>query len=247
MTNMDKIKTLPLLFITLGVFLSTTSASPFVEAELRPVLTAPPSQPVALKPRIVNGKNAAKNQFPFQGLLTSRTPNGMALCGCTLISNLWVLTAAHCVEEVSILRVALGGIQTQANDAGRVKLITTARNVIVHPGYEPPSPTHDIALIRLPRPVQPTEFIQYARLPKADEGTFVGRNVTASGYGLQSSSASYVASQLQYTQLHVISNEECSEVYGTEVIKDSIICAQGKTTQSVCSGDSGKSIQSIYI
>jgi len=43
--------------------------------------------------RITNGNTAASGQFPWQVALVI---NGASFCGGSLISNRWVLTAAHC-------------------------------------------------------------------------------------------------------------------------------------------------------
>jgi secreted trypsin-like serine protease len=43
--------------------------------------------------RITNGNTAARGQFPWQAALVI---DGAYFCGGSLISSLWVLTAAHC-------------------------------------------------------------------------------------------------------------------------------------------------------
>jgi len=43
--------------------------------------------------RITNGLTATGAQFPWQVALTI---DGAGFCGGSLISSLWVLTAAHC-------------------------------------------------------------------------------------------------------------------------------------------------------
>jgi secreted trypsin-like serine protease len=43
--------------------------------------------------RITNGLSAHRGQFPWQVALII---NGGTFCGGSLISSLWVLTAAHC-------------------------------------------------------------------------------------------------------------------------------------------------------
>ena len=43
--------------------------------------------------RVTNGQDAYRGQFPWQAALSI---DGRSFCGGSLISNQWVLTAAHC-------------------------------------------------------------------------------------------------------------------------------------------------------
>lgn len=50
--------------------------------------------------RISGGDLAALNQFPYQVGLSIEEPNEMfCWCGASLISEWYLLTAAHCVEK----------------------------------------------------------------------------------------------------------------------------------------------------
>jgi len=47
-------------------------------------------------PKILNGFPAVEGQFPFQCAILI---DGGTFCGCSLLSENWVLTAAHCVFQ----------------------------------------------------------------------------------------------------------------------------------------------------
>jgi len=47
--------------------------------------------------RIVGGTEAPINSWPWQAML--RRKDGTQFCGGTLIDPLWIVTAAHCIED----------------------------------------------------------------------------------------------------------------------------------------------------
>jgi secreted trypsin-like serine protease len=49
--------------------------------------------------RIIGGSSARAGQFPFAAAIYKTTEHGRYFCGGALISNEWILTAGHCVEE----------------------------------------------------------------------------------------------------------------------------------------------------
>lgn len=186
--------------------------------------------------RIVNGQDASAGQFPFQVLLRITSLWGLSLCGGTLISDQWVLTAAHCAQNAIEIQVTMGRLQSNGGTGG---LQVTSREFIVHENYESFSIRNDVAVIKLPAKVNLTAQIQPVQLPSGEQlqSDFVNRTVIASGWGLQMNGGG-VASTLQFASLNVISNQECKMTYAT-VIQPTTLCAVGPQQQSTCNGDSG--------
>ena len=58
--------------------------------------------------RIIGGESTEVNEYPWQALITMLTPLGTKICGGSLISDIWVLTAAHCLEPDLNIDVDLG-------------------------------------------------------------------------------------------------------------------------------------------
>jgi secreted trypsin-like serine protease len=56
----------------------------------------PFNKPLESVSRIIGGKEANAHSWPWQVMVT----DGMIMCGAALISNEWLLTAAHCTEKL---------------------------------------------------------------------------------------------------------------------------------------------------
>lgn len=189
------------------------------------------------KVRIVNGTTSAQGQFPYQVMIIAIISNGQTLCGGTLISNQWVLTAGHCINGGYGFELHLGAQKFyDPTEPGRE--IYYSFEYILHERYIASIAANDIGLIKLPTKVNFTSRIQPAALPSSQD-LLVGRTVVASGWGLQSMSAGHPATELQYAELQVLSNEECIRSYNSVLIRPSVICAKGAHLESICSGDSG--------
>ncbi|CAH2248029.1 jg12739 [Pararge aegeria aegeria] len=190
---------------------------------------------------IVSGYTTDIAEVPYQvGLVISLLFLLTSVCGGSLISETRVLTAAHCYSD-GVLKARAFTVVLGSNKLffGGQRIETT--DVSVHPGWNALKIENDLAILRIPV-VTFTNLIQPIALPKLDElsYTFTGWIALASGYGLTSENASITRSQrLSSVKLTVISNAECAETFGSDMVRSNNLCTSGAKGQSTCRGDSG--------
>lgn len=111
--------------------------------------------------RIIGGQVSRKDAWPwFALLMVQRRRSGrfLAECGATLISDSFILTAAHCVLEQgkrtireTRLQVRLGEFDMSKVGDGELDIGVT--RVFAHPEFNPKTFKNDIALVKLNRKV----------------------------------------------------------------------------------------------
>lgn len=175
--------------------------------------------------RIVNGMNASPNQFPHMVRLII---NGNIICSASLISDLWVLTAAHCISSIKSATAYMGSIYVDKFPVQRAVVLAVWLT------------NRDIAVLKLQSPVPISASVKPIALPSGSQATatYTDTLLIASGFGGMSNGQ--LASTLQYTHLKGISVDECRKYYGNGMDFNHL-CATGypNPRQSICGGDSG--------
>ncbi|XP_013168736.1 PREDICTED: venom protease-like [Papilio xuthus] len=198
--------------------------------------------------RIIGGGPAAIDQYPWLVLL--EYARGVTLCGGSLISSRFVLTAAHCLREDNLpIFARLAEYNTTSyptdyveTDGGGVDSITVEivaiERSIRHPNYTRAYHHHDIGLSKLKQAVTFTEFIRTICLPTLDyRKTFtLPLNFTVAGWGSDGSKFSDVK---KHVRIPYVPNDQCRQSYPLNRIVDSQMCAGGRRGEDSCSGDSG--------
>ena len=184
---------------------------------------------------IVGGSNASPGEYPHQ--ISLQTRSGFHYCGGTLISDRWVVTAAHCVagDSPSQMRVEAG--VHRLSQGGEFFNVT---DVIVHPNYVSSTSNNDIALLRLSRDA--SNHLPAMLIDDATEGTWAAPSdlATVTGWGALSSGGGS-PDTLQEVDVPIISNNTCQQMYPFENITSGMLCAGfvGVGGADACQGDSG--------
>jgi secreted trypsin-like serine protease len=190
-----------------------------------------PSKTIPLKSahsRIIGGHRADPGQFPWKAVLQISGDRSEWICGGSLISDKWVLTAASCLERAISAYITI-------NDTSS----SMSLNMITHDTFDSMSLSNNIGLAELEEPVTFDEYVSAIGL--SEEPVEAGVEVTIIGPG--STSAEGSANGISYyTELVTISNEECKETF--DLIRDSNGCAVSETDDKMgsCFGDIGGSV-----
>ncbi len=211
-------------------------------------------QPADKTDAIINGAVASVSTYPFIAFLADA--DGEQYCGASLISETWVLTAAHCFVNEAGDQV---DIETGAQSSVVLNSDTVAPlgseaeqgqigQIIVHPNYNPDPATsdniedYDIALVELTAAVsfQPVKLLQAnaSTIAAGTEAIIMGWGTTAVDEENQSINPS---NDLLSASQQIISSEDCVAVYTTG-ITDNMLCAgavEAQGTTDTCQGDSG--------
>ncbi|KAI8896068.1 trypsin-like cysteine/serine peptidase domain-containing protein [Globomyces pollinis-pini] len=199
------------------------------------------SSPIDSMNKIIRGNLVTSaDKYPWLvGLEFGKSGVG---CGGTLIDKENVMTAAHCMADVTpkdlfIVARRLNSLNTIATE-NSVKF--KVNKIIVHPQYDPKAEDipFDVAILKVS--VIEGDFSAIKKLPKLDDGktSFVNQKLTVAGWGDTRDSSGKGSALLREVDLKIQDRKTCQVAFPN--IPESTLCA-GELAggQDTCQGDSG--------
>ncbi|CAF0846611.1 unnamed protein product [Rotaria sordida] len=199
-------------------------------------------KPVNINARIVGGEIAASHSWGWA--VSLRKSSNQHFCGGSILSPNYVLTAAHCVDNINLSRDKLTvvvGIDNLYDNIGQRIVVS---KIYLHPNWHSKRFENDIAILKLNKPISfNDDNIAKLCLPSF-RGTVKNNfplsnsKLVAIGWGHTMSGGS-LSTNLRQVTLAAVGNKEpkCSNsIKNTDIQFCAAVNGGGKDT---CQGDSG--------
>jgi len=188
--------------------------------------------------RVVNGDQAELGSHPWA--VSLERDSGAYFCGGSIISNRYIVTAAHCVTKGQRVWVHIGDHdKTTSSETNSIRIEGRAKP---HPKYNEANYENDIAIIKLDKEINFKDLsgtVTPVCLARKRGDIYEDAEVVVAGWGALSEGGSQ-ATVLMEATLTAISNSACGSdfIYDKSLITDNMLCAVGEG-KDACQGDSG--------
>lgn len=181
-----------------------------------------------------------EGQIPWQAAIV-KTGRTQPFCGASVISDRYVLTAAHCLrgKTEGKIQVILGDHDWTKKSDGQDERFSVSE-IRRHPLFNKAAEfDYDFALLKLDRQIKFNQHIRPVCLPDNRDGQLIGAVAEVSGWGVQNPKKLRSQSKdLKRVYVTVLTNTDCESKYPINPVTENMICAATRGGDA-CFGDSG--------
>lgn len=208
---------------------------------------------LAVAPLVTHGQGTARGQWPWHAALYQNKGADLKyICGGTLISPKFVITAAHCVTRATTGRAVdpdsilayLGKyhLHRWTNEEGVQQGKVVA--IHVHPDFNTSDFRGDVALLEFSSPLSYSQFVRPICLWDSKGGSDLRYVIGEEGYvvGWGYNEHNELTEQLRLATMPIVEQRICLRSYPeffSRFTNDKTFCAGFKNGTSACNGDSG--------
>ncbi|XP_058822133.1 trypsin 3A1-like [Topomyia yanbarensis] len=181
--------------------------------------------------KIIGGHKVDVKNFPYQLSLRS---NGNHICGASVISRNWALTAAHCLYPGRDIAT----ITVRAGSSGRLSggQIYNVTQIVFHPQYDSTMFDNDVALLKVAVAFSGPNVAPVLLVPEGYEPVEGVRSMV-SGWGRTLTDLN-LPTMLHAVDIPIVGRTTCTRSWGEDLVTANMICA-GQEGRDSCNGDSG--------
>ncbi|XP_048033306.1 acrosin isoform X2 [Megalobrama amblycephala] len=198
-----------------------------------------PSKPF----RISGGHSALEGAWPWQVSIQRMSRH---ICGGSIISHQWVITASHCFKNSNNYKLrVVAGVNSRSKQEKGVQY-RSVHQVILHENFSRSYYDNDVALLHLHRPLYFTNHVQPLCIieNEMDEKQLRFDSCYITGWG-SSVLEGMLVDTLQEAEVELIDTGICNQrSWHNGHVNDNMICAGfDKGGVDTCQGDSGGPLQ----
>lgn len=194
--------------------------------------------------RIFGGQEVQPNSHPYQvAVFIEISETATTLCGGTILNTRAILTAAHCIDFPPRVTIVAGAHNIHLIESTQQRRTSEAESFRIHPGWNINGFDFmdDVAIVIMPTALTFNVYVTPTRLPFGLETeTFAGEWSRVIGWGITSENSG-TSPVLKEAYNTVLTNQECINVWGSGLIRPTILCT-ATIGQGACSSDSGGSL-----
>uniref|UniRef100_A0A674IUB1 Granzyme-like protein 1 n=1 Tax=Terrapene triunguis TaxID=2587831 RepID=A0A674IUB1_9SAUR len=185
--------------------------------------------------QIIGGKKAQPHSRPYMACLNIRREDKSVRCGGFLVSENFVLTAAHCNGDK--ITVSLGAHNVKQWEQSQQKI--SVRRRIPHPKYNRQTHNNDIMLLQLEHKAELNEQVKLILLPPTHQRVKPGTVCSVAGWGRTSALSKVLPDVLREVDLKVLDDEACLNYPGGTYPGNDSLSFSPSVACFVLQGDSG--------
>uniref|UniRef100_A0A8C5QRT6 Transmembrane serine protease 6 n=1 Tax=Leptobrachium leishanense TaxID=445787 RepID=A0A8C5QRT6_9ANUR len=189
--------------------------------------------------RLVGGVSSQEGEWPWQASLQVQ---GAHMCGGSLISDRWILSAAHCFHQErfaspEVWTVVLGKVRLSRSSQS--EMLFKVIRLVLHPFYDEESHDYDVALVLLDHAVPLTSpHVQPICLPSSTHHFPTDSICWVTGWGAVTEDGP-TSDTLQKVDIKLVSQDVCLELYRYQISPRMFCAGYRDGSKDACMGDSG--------
>ncbi|XP_017159854.1 granzyme B(G,H)-like [Poecilia reticulata] len=182
---------------------------------------------------IVNGKKVPDRLMLY--MASVQNDRGQHKCGGFLISEDFVVTAAHC-DKNNPTSVVLGTHNLKKVDDGTMRYNVTR---CMHPDFDSVTSGNDIMLLKLSKKVQLNNNVQPIQIPKGEMKLKDNAKCRVVGWG-STKEGGKASNVLEMAEVTLTNLKRCKAQWRSSKFPNNVICTGGDNAKAgFCQGDSG--------